>query len=115
MWYRYVDSDETEYYNYLKTKIDLANYLRWKKIPFVFADSQTKLVDIEKTVDASLQTLINLDKSIPEVTFNSQGFYNWARSSNYAFGVDHPLDQSHQGAYDLLHTSIDNYFSIKNC
>ena len=115
MWYRYVDSDETEYYNYLKTKIDLANYLRWKKIPFVFADGQTKLADVEKTVDGSLQTLIKLNKSIPEVTFDSQGFYNWSRSSNYQFGIDHPLDRAHQGAYDLLHTSIDSYFSIKNC
>jgi hypothetical protein len=115
MWYRYVDSDETEYYNYLKTKIDLANYLRWKKIPFVFADSQTKLSNVEKTIDASLQTLIKLDKSIPELTFDGQGFYNWAKSSNYAFGIDHPLDQAHRSAYDQLHTRIDNYFSIKNC
>jgi hypothetical protein len=76
MWYRYVDCDETEYYNYLKTKIDLANYLRWKKIPFIFADSQNKLSGVEKTVDASLQTLINLDKSIPEVMFNNQGINN---------------------------------------
>jgi len=115
MWYRYVDCDETEYYHYLKIKIDLANYLRWKKIPFIFADSQTKLFGIEKTLDASLKTLINLDKNIPEVTFNNQGFYNWAKSSNYKFGIDHPLDQAHQDAHNLVHTSIDNYFSIKNC
>lgn len=116
MWYRYVDSDETEYYNYLKTKIDLANYLRWKKIPFVFADSQSKLLSVAQiTDDGSLRNLINLDKSIPEIAFKGRGFYDWAKSSNYKFGIDHPLDQAHQGAYDLLHTSIDNYFSIKNC
>ena len=115
MWYRYVDSDETEYYNYLKTKIDLANYLRWKKIPFVFTNSQSKLKSVEQTTDGSLRTLINLDKSLPEVMFEDKGFYNWAKSSNYVFGVDHPLDQAHQDAYNLLHASIDNYFSIKNC
>jgi hypothetical protein len=109
MWYRYVDCDETEYYNYLKIKIDLANYLRWKKIPFIFADSQTKLAGIVNTVDASLQTLINLDKDIPEVTFNRQGFYNWAKSSNYAFGVDHPLEQAHQEAFNMLSRKIDHY------
>jgi hypothetical protein len=110
MWYRYADCDETEYYNYLKTKIDLANYLRWKKIPFVFADSQTKLADIEKTVDASLQTLIKLDKSIPAVAFNNQGFYNWAKSSNYAFGIDHPLEQAHQEAFNMLSHKIAHHF-----
>jgi hypothetical protein len=115
MWYRHVDCDETEYYNYLKIKIDLANYLRWKKIPFVFANSQTKLIGVENTVDASLQTLIKLDNSIPEVTFNDQGFYNWAKTSNYAFGVDHPLEEAHRDAHNLLYTSIENYFSIKNC
>lgn len=116
MWYRYVDSDETEYYNYLKTKIDLANYLRYKNIPFVFANSQSKLLNVEQaTTDESLRTLINLDKDIPEIAFNSRGFYNWAKSANHKFGVDHPLDQAHQAAYDLVHTTIDNYFSIKNC
>lgn len=114
MWYRYVDSDETEYYHYLKTKIDLANYLRWKKIPFVFADSQTKLAGIENTVDNSLQTLINIDKSLPKVMFEGKGFYNWSESSNYEFGKDHPLEQAHQAAYNLLNTSIDNYFSLNN-
>jgi hypothetical protein len=115
MWYRHVDSDETEYYNYLKTKLDLANYLRYKNIPFIFANSQSKLLNVEQvTTDRSLRTLINLDKDIPEIDFNSQGFYNWARSSNYVFGVDHPLDQAHRAAYDLVYTTIDNYFSIKN-
>ena len=116
MWYRYVDSDETEYYNYLKTKIDLANYLRWKKIPFVFANSQSKLQSVEQTTsDGSLRTLINLDNSIPEILFKGQGFYNWAKLSNHKFGLDHPLDQAHQDAYNLIHSSIDDYFSIKNC
>lgn len=109
MWYRYIDSDETEYYNYLKTKIDLANYLRWKKIPFVFADGQTKLDNVKNTVDASLQTLIKLNNSIPEITFNNQGFYNWSKSSNYKFGKDHPLDQAHQEAFNMMSHKIDHH------
>jgi hypothetical protein len=110
MWYRHVDSDETEYFNYLKNKIDLANYLRWKKIPFVFTNSQSKLSDVEKTTtDASLLTLINLDKTIPEIEFDSYGFYEWAKIKQYAFGINHPLDQAHQAAFNMLSHKIDHY------
>jgi hypothetical protein len=109
MWYRHVDSDESEYFNYLKNKIDLANYLRWKKIPFAFTNSQSKLLDIEKTTtDGSLLTLINLDKDIPEINLNDQGFYDWAKTKQYAFGVNHPLDQAHQEAFNILSHKIDH-------
>jgi hypothetical protein len=108
MWYRHIDSDESGYFNYLKNKIDLANYLRWKKIPFVFANSQSKLIDVEKTTtDGSLLTLINLDKTIPEIDFEGHGFYNWAKIKQYTFGVNHPLDQAHQEAFNILSYKID--------
>jgi hypothetical protein len=108
MWYRHVNSDESGYFNYLKNKVDLANYLRWKKIPFVFADSQSKLLDIEKTTtDSSLLTLISLDKTVPEIDFDGYGFYDWAKIEQYAFGIDHPLDQAHQTAFSMLSYKID--------
>jgi len=113
-WYKYVDSDETEYFIYLKTKIDLANYLRWKKIPFVFTNSQNEFLNINNTTDGSLKTLIKLSKDIPELSFNSLGFYNWSKKNNFSFGINHPLDDAHHAAFEMLTADLDHYFQIKN-
>jgi hypothetical protein len=111
-WYKNVDSDETEYYYYLKSKIELANYLRYKKIPFVFCNSQSITVESDMISDLSLKNLIHLSKDIPEIDFDGKGFYQWSKVNQFSFGKNHPLDDAHQSAFEKIKSTVDSYLGL---
>ena len=107
LWFRHIDDYESSLYYLLKAKIELANYLRYKKIPFVFASAET--ISLSETTDKSLQTLTNLNKNLPEINFNGKGFYRWAQDEKYVFGEQHPLDDAHFAAFNLIKSQLDKY------
>jgi hypothetical protein len=107
-WYRFVDDDLSQIYYYLKTKLELANYLRYKNIPFVFTDSQTINYSLlSKTSDKTLHNLFNLNRSIPNILFDSVGFIDFCKNKNFDFGINHPLELAHVAACDLIFDDID--------
>ena len=107
LWYRHVDNSESSLYYMLKSKIELANYLRYKNLPFVFTSAET--ITLPNTDDKSLKTLINLNNSLPEIHFNEKGFYRWAQDEKYVFGEQHPLDDAHYSAFNLIKSQIDKH------
>ena len=111
VFYHYVGSFEYwELYNTLCEMVMLSQYLKLKKIPYLFttADntmSMTKHFPNEQT----LKTLLT------QIDFNrwayfpiDLGFYNWAKENNFSFGTTHPLESAHIAASDILYERIRN-------
>jgi len=109
-WYRFVDNDISQLYYYLKSRLELANYLRYKNIPFVFCDSETINFNLLKTTsDKSLVNLVNLNDDIPFISFDGLGFIDYCKKNNYKFGINHPLDEAHVSAHDLISRELDHF------
>lgn len=111
-WFNNVDSYDTAVYNYLKCCSDLALYLKWKNIPFIFAgaDNFPSEEEIKEMQDGSIDTLYAINKTMPFINFENQGFYYWALNNNFSFGLDHPKDDAHLAAYHLVLEQIPNFF-----
>lgn len=113
LWFKDVYSQSTAYYYYLKSLLELGNYLSIKKIPFVFFDSET--VEDIKTEDIAICSLKNATKNYKPLRFDGLGFYNWALKNNYPIGKEnHPLDEAHENAYNLNKNILNSKFNIKN-
>jgi len=109
--FRYIDSDSTQYYLMLKTQFDLANYLRFKNIPFVFTYGGELPENTQS--DKSISILENAANEIPFVKFEGSGFYNWAVNNRYPCGDHwHPLDQAHRDAFDLIQHDLDSVLNL---
>jgi hypothetical protein len=113
-WFRHVDDDISQLYYYYQSKIELANYLRYKNIPFVFTDSQTPHSHfLEHTSDKTLHTLYKLNTEIPQFLFENRGFYDWSKLKKFNFGISHPLDDAHESAFNFISQDLDSFLNIK--
>lgn len=110
-WYSEIDSYDTSVYNYLKCTTELATYLKWKNIPFIFSSAETEpsFDDIKSFDDTSIDSLYKIYKSMPFINFNGMGFYEWAKSNKFEFGIDHPKDEAHFEAFKLTANQIDKF------
>ena len=111
VFYHYVGSFEYwELYNTLCEMAMLSQYLKLKKIPYLFttADdtiSMTKHFPSEQ----SLKTLLSQIDFYRWAYFPIDlGFYNWAKENNFPFGTTHPLESAHMAASDILYERIRN-------
>lgn len=109
-WFDEIDCYDTAIYNYLKCTTELATYLKWKNIPFVFACAETEPTqqEIASWNDTSIDSLYKIHKSMPFVNFNDKGFYHWALEEKFPFGIDHPKDQAHAAGFNLILDQINN-------
>jgi hypothetical protein len=114
-FYRYVGHDDVyEYYSTLKEIVFLQNYLKENKIKFLFTTSYNffrKSVD-----DESVNTLFNnIDWDNWYFFPPLQGFYEWAKINDYEFGDEHPKEDAHKDAFNLIDTFIhenNNKFNL---
>jgi hypothetical protein len=111
LWFRNIYSKNTAYYYYIKSKVELENYLSFKKIPHVFLDSEN--TDIPLTDDIAISSLQAVSNNFNNLNFNGMGFYNWATLNRYPVGSEsHPLDQAHSAAFDLIKHKLDEKFQL---
>jgi hypothetical protein len=110
-WFAEIDSYDTSIYNYLKCATELATYLKWKNIPFIFSSAETEpsYYDISSFEDTSIDSLYKIHKTMPFIDFNGMGFYDWARENKFSFGVDHPKDEAHLEALKLAANQINKF------
>jgi len=106
----------TEYwpvYSTLKEIVLLQQYLKSKKIPYLFTSvydiifkSLTAIYDARDKHAKNLYNLIDQDSWYwwP----NQEGFYQWAITNKYNVGVtQHPLEQAHADAAELIRSKFN--------
>jgi hypothetical protein len=110
-WFAEIDSYDTSIYNYLKCATELATYLKWKNIPFIFTSAETEPSshDVQSFNDTSIDSLYKIHKTMPVINFNGKGFYTWAKEQSFDFGIDHPKDQAHNEAVKLVLNQVANF------
>lgn len=108
-WFSEIDSYHTAIYNYLKCSTELATYLKWKNIPFIFTSAETEPSETASWSDTSIDSLYKIHKAMPSINFEGKGFYAWAKENNFPFGIDHPRDQAHNEAFKLVSNKISNF------
>ena len=115
-FYRHVGSGEYwETYTSLKEIVYLQNYLKVKKIPFLFtcADNSIRYsytVDHADDIIKSLYKQIDWEThwfwfpagTVPHHTELPRGFYQWAVENKYRMGTTHPLEEAHYDAHQLI-------------
>ena len=115
MFYTYPGNTEVyELYTTLKDIVFLQQYLKEKKIPYLFTCVDTNIfysLDLAKK-DISVVNLgkqIDLDPwfffpsgTTPDETNNPRGFYQWAMENKYPVGTTHPLEEAHADAAKLM-------------
>jgi len=111
LWFDAVHSDDTAVYNYLRCCTEMGCYLKWKGIPFVFASTETDPSKeyIDSLDDASISSLYQIYKLMPTIDFAGMGFWDWCLKNNFDFGIDHPLDDAHAAACNLLLDNVSNF------
>jgi hypothetical protein len=94
-------SKTAEVYTTLRAIIFLQQYLKSKKIPYLFVlngDFDLQLVDEDCKV---LYNLIDWDNWF--LFPNGKSFFEWAKDSDHTIGpLGHPLEMSHSLAFDLV-------------
>ena len=114
-FYAHVGSTEYwEIYSSLKEIVYLQNYLKVKKIPYMFTCADNSLV-YNYTVgqnDEFISSLVNQIDFLNWFWFprgeaewetkKPRGFYQWAMENKYPIGTTHPLEQAHQDAAKLM-------------
>jgi hypothetical protein len=109
-YYKFVGSDDVyEYYMTLKDIVYLQNYLKLKNIPYVFTSASAfyrKNIDDENIQCLLDQIDFNNWFFFPELT----GFLDWAYKNNYPKRDEHPSEEAHHDAFEL----IRNYLDSKN-
>lgn len=110
-FYQHVGNSEYyEIYISLREIVFLQNYLKLNNIPFLFTASNSILFDPDvftfKTADDNIKVLLDQVDWSSWYKFPGEkhpsGFYRWARENNYRMGTTHPLEEAHQGAFDLI-------------
>jgi hypothetical protein len=113
VFYHHVGATEYwEIYSSLKEIVYLQNYLKLKRIPYMFTCADTYILNNHNTpLDITLASLfgqIDFDKwyLFPEgaewETTTLRGFYQWAVENKYPMGTTHPLEQAHSDAAQLM-------------
>jgi len=111
LWYKNIHSKNTAYYYYIKSKVELGNYLNFKKIPYVFLDAEN--IEIPKTDDIYINSYTNISKNFNNLSFDGMGFYDWATNNNFPVGNEgHPLDEAHRAAFELIQQDLDEKLNI---
>jgi hypothetical protein len=109
-WYEHIDCDNTQLYFYLKTKLDLANYLMVKKIPFFFSDTETNYKQIV-TKDPSIRSLIRALENIKTHDYDGLGFYQWSKINNWILKEHHhPTEKAHISSLEFFRSRLNNSF-----
>jgi len=121
VFYRHVGSTEYwEVYSSLKEIVYLQNYLKLKRIPYLFtcADNSVLYNHTVSNADASIKSLLKqLDMDhwfwFPPGTGHNQtqqprGFYQWAVENKYPIGTTHPLEQAHRAAAELMQEKFND-------
>ena len=110
IWYNFISYYDTDVYTYLKEVVYLSNYLKNKNIKFIFASVFHKyFMDIPKIKDPSIENLYKISQTLPWVTFDNQGFIEWAESSGH-FDREvwqHPNDAAHLAAFNLVKNQLN--------
>jgi hypothetical protein len=110
IWYNYISYYDTEIYYYLKEIVYLSNYLKLKNIKFAFSSVFHEYYsNISKIKDPSIESLYKISQTLPWVTFNNQGFIEWAASSGH-FDREvwqHPNDAAHLAALGLVKNQLN--------
>lgn len=114
-FYQHVGSSEYwEIYSTLKEIVYLQNYLKNKKIPYLFTCADNSIiynytVENADTVISSLCNQIDFNNwfwfpagTHVHETCNPRGFYQWAMENKYKVGTTHPLEEAHQDAAELM-------------
>jgi hypothetical protein len=114
-YYQHVGSSEYwEIYNTLKEIVYLQNYLKVKKIPYLFTCADTGIF-YNHTIEHADEFILGLYQQIDmsswflfppgsgaNQTEKPRGFYQWAMENKYPVGTTHPLDQAHADAAKLM-------------
>ena len=115
VYYEHVGSNEYwEIYNTLKEIVYLQNYLKVKKIPYLFTCADTGIF-YNHTIEHADEFILGLYQQIDmsswflfppgsgaNQTEKPRGFYQWAMENKYPVGTTHPLDQAHADAAKLM-------------
>lgn len=106
-YYKYIGSDDVwEYYSTLKEIVYLQNYLKLRNIPFIFT---TAHAFFHKTFDDP-----NINCLIDQIDFDNwyffphlKGFLQWSNDNNYPRRDEHPSEEAHLAAYELIRSYLD--------
>jgi hypothetical protein len=107
-YYKFVGSDDVyEYYATLKEIVYLQNYLKLRNIPYIFTSANAffrKKIDDENIKCLSDQ--IDLDPWFfyPDL----KGFVQWAYENKYPKRDEHPSEEAHRDAFDLIRKYLDS-------
>jgi hypothetical protein len=92
----------------------LGNYLKNKKIKFVFSSVLFDWIkDVDSIKDTSIISLLKESNRMPWITFNNLGFIEWAMANNY-FSLEswkHPNEQCHQDVFNLIKSDLNQHFT----
>lgn len=114
-FYKCVGSSEYwEVYSSLKEIVYLQNYLKVRKIPYLFtcADNNIYFNSTVDNADISIKSLLDqIDMNhwfwFPAGTHSYEtttprGFYQWAVENKYPMGTLHPLEEAHAAAAKII-------------
>lgn len=114
-FYEHVGSSEYwEVYSSLKEIVYLQNYLKVRKLPYLFTCADNSILynnTVEQTDEyiESLKNQIDMNNwfwfptgTKGHETQTPRGFYQWAVENKYPIGTTHPLEQAHQDAATLI-------------
>lgn len=114
IWYKNISYYESDVYYFLKEVVYLGNYLKNKKIKFVFSSVLFDWIkDVDSIKDTSIISLLKESNRMPWITFNNLGFIEWAMANNY-FALEswkHPNEQCHQDVFNLIKSDLNQYFT----
>jgi hypothetical protein len=109
VWYNNISYYDSDVYYFLKEVVYLGNYLKNKKIKFVFSSVLYDwLKDASKITDPSIISLLKESNRMPWITFNNLGFIEWAMANNH-FSLDswkHPDEQCHQDVFNMINVEL---------
>jgi len=121
MFYQHVGNSEYwEVYSSLKEIVYLQNYLKNKKIPYLFTcvDNRVFYNQTVKDPDENIVSLLNqLNEdnwfwfptgTKTNETSSPRGFYQWAMENKYPVGATHPLEQAHMDAAKLIQEKFND-------
>jgi len=115
VFFEHVGSSEYwEIYSSLKEILYLQNYLKTRKIPYLFTCADNKLF-YNYTIENADKYILSIINEIDfdswfwfppgtngNETKNPRGFYQWAVENKYPTGTTHPLEEAHVAAAELI-------------
>jgi hypothetical protein len=106
-FYNHVGSNKHwETYSFLSDVLMLQQYLKLKKIPYLFTAVDETLIESSHYIDGSLATLRSLIDMDSWTWFNGKGFYTWAKHQGFPFATTHPREEAHIEAAHLVYEHL---------